>query len=66
MPIGALNSPGFKIDDGIFIHNVVDFDRLAAYLAVFHVGLIGYRRIQDHRDDLPAVRAREEEFHADT
>lgn len=59
-----LDSPGFKINNGIFVHSVMDLDRFAAYLTVFHVSLIGYGRIEDYRNDLPAVRAREEEFHA--
>src|SRR5262245_21907890 len=42
----------------------MNLDGFAAYFAVFHVSLVDYRRIEHHRDDLPAVRAREEEFHA--
>jgi hypothetical protein len=64
MPIGGLNNAGFEIHDRIVVHHVMDFDGFAAYLTVFHVSLVGYRSIEHHRDDLPAVRAREEEFHA--
>jgi len=66
MPIGGLNRSGFKIDDGTFVHSIVNLDGFAAHLAVFHVGLVEYRSIEHHRDDLPAVWACEEEFHADT
>ena len=58
-----LNDSGFKIDNGIVVHSVMDFDGFAAYLTIFYVSLVGDRGIEHHRDDLPTVRAREEELH---
>jgi hypothetical protein len=45
---GELNDSSLKVDNGIVVHNVTDFDGFAAYLAVFDVSLVGYRSIEHH------------------
>jgi hypothetical protein len=52
-----------KAADLVILYRKADLDRLAAYFAVFDVGLAVYRQIQDHRNLLTAIRTIELVFH---
>jgi hypothetical protein len=52
-----------EVNEGIVSHGIADLDRVAADLAVLHIGLTPYREIEDHRNFLPAIRACEGVFH---
>jgi hypothetical protein len=55
---------GGERSERIVFHRVADLNRIAAHLAIFHVGLAADGEIEQHRDLLSAMRANEEVFHA--
>ena len=62
---GALERVRFKVHYGFAVDGVVDLDGFAAHFAIFDVGLVRDRSVQDHRNLLPAIRARKEVLHAE-
>src|SRR5918993_1151736 len=57
-----VNGIGYKIGDLAVLNRVPNLYRPATHLTVLDIRLIAHRRVQDHRDLLPAIRTGEKMF----
>jgi hypothetical protein len=54
---------GVEASDVVILYGKADLNRLAAYLAVFDIGLATDGQVQDHRNLFAAIRAAEFVLH---
>jgi hypothetical protein len=54
---------GIEASEFVIFYGKADFDWLAAYLAVFNVGLAAYGEVQHHRNFFPTIWTGEFVFH---
>jgi hypothetical protein len=56
---------GAKRSERVVFHSAGNLDRLAAYFAVFDIGLAAHRKVDNHRNLFAAVWAIEKMFHVE-
>jgi hypothetical protein len=62
----SCKGPGVEANDGVVFRGAGNFDGIAANFAVFHIGLMANRKVHDHRNLFPAIRANEKVFHLES